>query len=675
MVGASRSPAKLGHILAKNLVEYQFAGAIYPVNPQGGEILGLKAYSRVTEIPDRVDLALISVPAARVVQAVADCAAAGVSVAVILSSGFGEAGDTGQQSQLEIRELIEETGLRVLGPNCMGVYNIQAKLNGTYFWELPRVAGKISFLSQSGAYGGILFGEATKQGLGVSKFVSIGNQIDIGFPDLLEYLGQDDATELVALFIEEVKAGQEFLRVVERVVRVKPVVALKAGRSEAGGRAARSHTGSLAGAWEVYKAASRQAGMILAQDTDQFFDLCRTLSRWRGSLPRDNRVAVTTISGGPCVIASDICEEVGLKVPHLEEQTRRELRRYLPFFGADGNPVDMTPQMADENFQPCLEVVGRAAEISGIIAINVGLDKTEFARGVIKAHKSKGKPVVALIISAPAVAGELARADIPLFPTPERAVRGYQGLVQYRDFLNRVEEVWPEPGPPSRELARLAKEGVECLDEYETKRVLKEYDVPVIEEQVVEDVEDALPTASRLGYPVVVKVLARGLTHKTEAGAVFMNIEDSEALEQVIATVEDKFPAGRILLQRQAQAGVEIIIGAKRDQTFGAVLAFGLGGIWTEVLKDVALRVAPLRRVDAREMIREIKGYPLLAGFRGRPAIEEDRLVDVLLKVSALINANPDIMELDINPLIANQEGMVAVDAGLVLNKKTEGPS
>jgi acetyltransferase len=610
VVGASRSPGKLGHILAKNLVEYRFPGPIYPVNPEGGEILGLKAYPRVTEIPDKVELALISVPAARVVEAVADCAQAGVSVAVVLSSGFGEAGETGRESQLKIRELIQAKGLRLLGPNCMGVYNIQAKLNGTYFWELPRLAGNVSFLSQSGAYGGILFAEATKQGLGVSKFVSIGNQLDIGFPDLLEYLGRDDTTDLLALFIEEIKEGQEFLRVVERVVRVKPVVALKAGRSEAGDRAARSHTGSLAGSWEVYKAACRQAGVILAQETDQFFDLCRTLSRWRNSLPKDNRVAVATISGGPCVIASDTCEEVGLKVPRLEEHTKRELRRYLPFFGADGNPVDMTPQMADENYQPCLEVLGRAEEISGIIAINVGLDKPEFAQGVISAQQIEEKPVVALVIAAPAVASELAQADIPVFPTPERAVRAYQGLVPYRDFLDRVEESWPEPGPPSQELARLAGEGVDCLDEYETKRLLKEHGIPVIDEQVVEGMEDALPIASRLGYPVVVKVLAGGLTHKTEAGGVFMNIESDSALEQAIAAIKDKFPTASILLQRQASPGMEIIIGAKRDQAFGPVVAFGLGGIWTEVLKDVALRVAPLKRVDAQEMIREgIRAY------------------------------------------------------------------
>lgn len=669
VVGASRHPGKLGHTLVKNLLDYRFPGPVYPVNLEGGEVLGLKAYARVSDIKEKMDLVLVSVPAQRVMEAVEDCAATGVSALVILSSGFGEAGTLGQEAEAKIHALAKESGMRVLGPNCMGIYNVHANLNGTYFWELPRLAGKLSFLSQSGAYGGILFKEVHERGLGVSKFVSLGNQLDIGFAELLLHLGADDDTEVIALFVEGIKDGQGYLRAAAAVARKKPIIAMKAGRSQAGTRAARSHTGSMAGVAQAYEAAFKQAGILLVSDTDEFFDLCQALSRWHRHLPRDNRVAIATISGGPCVIASDVCEEQGLAVPLLSQEARALIQRYIPAFGADSNPVDMTPQMAEENFQPCLDALFSAPEVSGVIGINVGLDTPKFSQAFIAAQARQGKPLVAFTLSVPQVKAEFKKADIPVFSSPERAVKAYSGLVKYKRFIDRPESLWLEPGTPASTVKSFLSAGKQSLNEYEAKQVLREYDILTCQEIVAEDFDGAREAARSLGFPLVVKALGEKILHKTEQGAIFLGVSDEDGLRKAVETIRARFPEDKILLQEQIPPGLEVLVGARRDPTFGPVIAFGLGGIWTEILKDLAFRIAPLRPGDAVEMVTEIKGYPLLKGFRGGPAVNEDQLLEVLLKVSDLMTGNPEIEELDINPFIARGEQVVAVDALILLKK------
>ncbi len=425
--GASRNPDKLGHRLLKNLLEYGFDGQVLPVNPSGERILGLPS---VRSLQEAVDLALVSVPDANVLGAVKEAAVAKVKAAVILSSGFGETGYAGARTEGTIREVARDAGMRILGPNCMGVYNGHAKLNATYFWDLPRRLGAVSFGSQSGAYGGMFFREMGRRGLGLSKFVSLGNQLDIGHADVLASFAEDPDTEVVGLFVEEVGEGRAFLAAAEAATRRKPVLALKAGRTGAGRRAARSHTGSLAGDARVFEAACRRAGVLLAQETEEFFDGIEALARLRHRLPQDNRVAILTISGGPSVVASDACEETGLVVPQLSESIQAELRTHLPAFGATGNPVDMTPQMSPGEYEAAFRIVLGSGQVSGGLLINIGLDVPAFAEAAVTAAAQFSVPLLACTADTPKIDHILSQGGIPLLPTPERAVRAYHLLVR-----------------------------------------------------------------------------------------------------------------------------------------------------------------------------------------------------------------------------------------------------
>jgi acetyltransferase len=425
--GASRNPEKLGHRLLKNVLEHGFPGPIIPVNPSGEAILGLPSGRGLTEA---VDLALISVPEGRVLGSVNEAASAMVRAVVILSSGFGETGEAGQQVERAIREIAAATGMRILGPNCMGVYNGHANLNATYFWDLPRRLGGVSFASQSGAYGGLFFREMGRRGLGVGKFASLGNLLDIDHADLLAYLAQDPETEVIGLFVEQVTDGRGFLEAGEAAARQKPVLAFKAGRTVAGSRAARSHTGSLAGDTRVFEAACRRAGILLAQETEDFFDGLEVLARIGRRHPEDNRVAILTISGGPSVIASDACEALGLDVPPLSAGTQASLRAHLPAFGAAGNPVDMTPQMSPAEYEAAFRTVLGSGEVSGALLINIGLDVPEFAEAAVHAADLYDRPVVACTSDTPKVDGILRDGGIPILPSPERAARAYRLLVR-----------------------------------------------------------------------------------------------------------------------------------------------------------------------------------------------------------------------------------------------------
>ncbi len=430
--GASRNPEKLGHRLLKNVLDHGFEGRVLPVNPSGEPILGLPS---VRELRETVDLALVSVPDAHVLGAVKEAAAAKVNAAVILSSGFGETGDAGARTEDAIREVARDSGMRILGPNCMGVYNGHANLNATYFWDLPRRLGGVSFGSQSGAYGGMFFREMGRRGLGVSKFVSLGNQLDVGHADVLASFAEDPDTQVVGLFVEEVGDGRAFLAAGEAATRRKPVLAFKAGRTGAGTRAARSHTGSLAGDARVFEAACRRAGILLAQETEEFFDGIEVLGRLGHRLPRDNRVAILTISGGPSVVASDACEASGLVVPSLPESVQAELRTHLPAFGATGNPVDMTPQMSPGEYEATFRIVLGSAQVSGGLLINIGLDVPAFAEAAVAATARCAVPLVACTADTPKIDHILSQGGIPLLPTPERAVRAYHLLVQRAAIL------------------------------------------------------------------------------------------------------------------------------------------------------------------------------------------------------------------------------------------------
>jgi acyl-CoA synthetase (NDP forming) len=429
VLGASRSPEKLGHRLLRNVIDGGFGGDVVAVNPSGEPILGRPSVARIADLPPGLDLALVSLPAPAVVRALRELGERRCRTAVVLASGFGETGEAGQAEQRELAAIARATGMRIVGPNCMGVVNVPGRLNGSYFWDVPHQPGGISFVSQSGAYGGLFFREVRARGLGVARFVSIGNQADLGFVECLDWLAADPETEVVALFVEGVRHGRAFVEAARRVAEAKPIVAFKVGRGSAGHRAAGSHTGSLAGSYETYLAAFRAAGVVAASETDEFFDAVAALDAQARRLPRGDAVAILTVSGGPSVAAADAAEAAGLTVPPLPDVVRGALRTHLPSFGADGNPVDLTPQMDPVSFGPAVRLVLESEAVAGAIAIDIGLDVPAYGEALAVAQAAAGKPVVACTADVPEVERRLRRAGIPAFPTPERAVRAYRALV------------------------------------------------------------------------------------------------------------------------------------------------------------------------------------------------------------------------------------------------------
>lgn len=668
ILGASDIPGRMGYHLLENLVKLQFQGQIFPINPRSGQALGLTFLNSVSQLPAGVDLALVSIPGAAVPRAVEECARQGVRAMVILSSGFSETGWEGSQRESQIFAAARESGMRLVGPNCMGVYNLAHRCNASYFWDLPVVEGNVSFLSQSGAFGGVFLREMGLRGVGLAKFVSLGNMVDATQAEFLEYLLDDPDTEVIALFIEGIRDGRRFLEAAKRVSRQKPIVALKAGRTVAGKRAALSHTGSLAGEAKAFASAVKQAGVILAPTSDEFFDACAALSAYWDTLPANDGVGIVTISGGPGVIVADTCEEVGLAVPRLNGDTAERLRGLLVSFGSPWNPIDMTANTPPENYASCLELVASEESIGGVIAINVGLDVPQYGEAVTQA-RSHGKPIVAFTSDTPGVSQTLERAGIPSFASGERCVRAYRTLVDYRRARARLqsEPAVPAPLAPSLLLAS-ATEGVppgarKVLTEYRAKQVLAEYGIPVCREELVTRREQAQEAAERVGYPVALKVCSEEIAHKSQMGGVCLDLRDSAALRAAWERLSQIFPAGTdFLVQKMVAGDLEVIVGAKEDPTFGKVVLFGMGGILAELLQDVSMRVCPVGREEALLMIEESRCYPLFTGFRGFD-LPLEPLLEILEKVSDLVLANPQVVELDLNPAIISRHGIEVVDA------------
>jgi acyl-CoA synthetase (NDP forming) len=667
VLGVSRNPAKLGFRLLQNVIDGGYGGRVYPVNPSGERILDVPSVARVEALPAAVDLALVSLPAPAVGEALTALAARGVRAAVVLSSGFGEVDDAGRSTQAAMLATARAAGMRIVGPNCMGVYSAPARLNGTYFWDLPRVAGGIGVISQSGAYGGLIFRHLGSRGLGVARFVSIGNQADVDVADVLEYLSDDPATTLVACFVEALRDGRRFVDVARRTTARKPVVVLKGGRSDAGRRAAGSHTGSLAGTYDVYRAAFDRAGVVLADETEEFFDAIEALTVAAGRRPRAARVAVVTVSGGPSVVAADTAERIGLAVPALDDGTRARLRALLPPFAAVGNPIDLTPQVEPARIGDAVRIVFDAPEIAGAIAVNVGLDIPEFAEGVAAAAAATGKATVAFAADAPRTAARFTESGIPVLASPERAVRAWRALwgARARGHHDDPRSVTLPP-----ELHAVVARTQGALPHATARRLLEAVGVRFCREEVVTAVDDAVTAAGRVGYPVVVKAEAEGMLHKTEAGGVRMDLVSGDAVRAACEAMRARLPVERFIVQECVGPGVEVLVGGRRDATFGPVVVAGIGGLLAEVVRDVSLRMAPVSPDEAREMLSEGARARLLAGPRGLSRDDDGALVRALAGVGDLMLAAPGIVEIDLNPMIVWRGSAAAVDAVVIVERE-----
>jgi acetyltransferase len=687
VIGASRDPEKLGYAVLNNLKEGGFEGPLYPINPKAEEILGFEAYESVLDVPDPIGLAIIVVPAKIVPHVLRECGEKGISAVVVITAGFREAGREGLEQERELIDIAKEHDLRLIGPNCLGVIDTDTPLNATFAAGMPP-SGPIAFMSQSGALGTAVLDLAMAGRVGFSKFVSLGNKADVSETDLLRAWGDDTHSRVILIYVEGLPDGQEFMDVARKVTRNKPVVAIKSGVTKSGSRAVSSHTGSLAGSEEAYKAAFKQAGVIRAPSMEQVFDYA--LGFAYQPLVKGNRVGIVTNAGGPGILATDAVEHAGLEIPRLTNETVQALKDYLPGAASAANPVDVLGDALADRYEHAIELVLDDPKVDSLVVIVTPQAMTEIektAHAIGRLSEDTDKPILACFMGEARVdAGirVLREYGVPNYPYPERVAVTLAAMDSYRREKDRpIFE--PEPcevcEPPVRELFdKVREEGRVSIGDTEAREVLEAYGFPVPESRLAESAEEAVDIAQEIGFPVVLKVASPDILHKTDVGGVKLNLNSAtdvrDAYDLIVYRAGRYVPDARVwgcLVQEMVTEGREILVGMNRDPQFGPLVAFGLGGIYVEALKDVAFRIAPFSREEAREMIHEIRSYPLLAGVRGEPPADHEAMVDALMRISQLVTDFPEILELDINPLTVFEEGQgaTAIDMRLVLASET----
>ncbi len=680
VIGASRRHGSIGNAMLRHLVESEFTGPVYPVNPSADSVSSVPAFPSVRALPTVPELAVIVVPKELVLGVVRECVQVGVQGLVVITAGFREVGGDGVELERELLALVRENGLRMVGPNCMGVLNTSpaVSMNATFAPALPP-HGPIAFMSQSGAMGMTILDYAMEYGIGISQFVSMGNKADVSGNDLIEYWQDDDEVGVILMYIEGFGNPRHFTTLARRATRRKPVLAVKAGRSEAGAKAASSHTGALAQVDIATDALFAQCGVLRAESVEALFDAAIAFSK--APLPQGPRVAILTNAGGPGIIIADACEGFGLEVTPLADETQHRLREHLPEEASVANPVDMIASATPEQVELALGIILEDPGIDAVIAsyVPLGLEAPVIAAAIKRGAEGSGKPVLAVLMSKrglPQGMAELQASPIPAYRFPESAARALGAMWRYRQWLDR----------PVAEVRRFAvnqecvagiirtamKEDRERLTVPEAFQVLECYGIPVAPYHIAHDEVEVIATASELGYPVVLKAVSQDIVHKTEAGAVKLDIRDETALRsawsEIEAALESESSEAReagVLVQRMWTGGRETIVGMTMQPQFGPIIMFGLGGVYVEVQKDVAFRVQPVSTVDAGEMIRSLRGYRILEGVRGQKGVDLASLAEVIERVSQLVGDHPEIQEMDINPFLAfpEEKTSMAVDA------------
>jgi acetyl coenzyme A synthetase (ADP forming)-like protein len=680
VVGASRESGSIGRRVLDAIVAGGFTGPVYPINPNVGDIDGLRCYASVADAPRGIDLAIVAVPAPRVLEVVAQCAAAGVKSLIVITAGFAEVGQAGRAFQRELVDLVRGHGLRMVGPNCMGLLNTapSVKLNASFSPIVPP-AGRVAFSSQSGALGMAILQLAIDRRVGLSAFVSVGNKADVSSNDLLEYWEADPQTAVILLYLESFGNPRRFGRLARRIGRTKPIVAVKAGRTGAGTRAAGSHTAALAASDIAVDALFHQAGVIRADTIDEMFDIAACLEAQ--PLPPGRRVGIVTNAGGPGILAVDACEAAGLAVTPFTEATLARLSAFLPPEASVGNPIDMVASAGPDAYRRAIEATLTSDDTDALIVIYTPVDpRTSVAtlqaiRDGVAAGRAAGttrKPVLACLMAGdgrPVPLG-LQSERIPAYAFPENAARALGKAAAYASWraqppalLWSFEDIRVDE---ARAICRHAREtrGDGWLTSDEVGALLGAFGLPLAAGMLAHSPEDAAAAARVIGFPVAAKLSSRRVPHKTDVGAVQLNLASEDAVRRAFAEVLARGRAivadadiDGVLIQSMIAGGVETMIGVTDDPLFGPLVAFGLGGIHVEVLGDVRFRLAPLTDRDADELLHEIRGWPLLQGYRGHPSADLDALRDLLLRVSRLAVELPEIAELDLNPVMAMSPG------------------
>ncbi len=679
VVGASREEKKVGHIILKNILSSGYVGKLYPVNPKAEEILGLKTYPSLADIKDQIDLAVIAVPNTLVPSTMEQAGQKGVKAAAIITAGFREVGKEGAELERRVGEIGKRYGVRILGPNCLGIINTHSHINATFTSNYPKEGG-VAITSQSGAVGTTALDWAAETRVGFSKFISVGNKVDLDETELLSYLQQDDQTKVIGMYIESIDRGREFMKVAYETTRSKPIIALKAGRTGSGARAASSHTGALSGSDQIYDAALEQSGVIRVRTIDDFFDSLQVLAEM--PLPRGDGVAIVTNAGGLGVLAADASADHGLNMVSFKKETIEKLRKGLPEEANVFNPVDVIGDADADRYEYALKALMEDENVTSICLIVAPTDLLDVASVAGRIASYSGKTSVPFAVAM--VGGKdmevgiemLRSSGIPTYGSPDRAMGALGTTARYLKLKTVSDESSVRAFQGDKQEVRevldeVREEDRTALSETEGKRILSAYGVPVPRELKAKGLKQALEAAHRVGYPIVMKIDSPDIAHKTDVGGVAVGLSNDEAVvksyELMMSRVRSRMPQAKLdgVQIQQMVSGREVIVGMVRDEHFGPVITFGLGGIFVEVLKDISRRVAPVTDKTIEEMIRSIKAYPILAGARGRKPADLSSLREIISRVSQIALDFPEIIELEINPVMVGDQGQgsYAVDA------------
>jgi acetyltransferase len=683
VIGASKHRQSIGREILSNLMQFEFSGPVYPVNPTTDVVHSMRAYKKLSDIPGPLDLAVVVVPRDKVLDVVDACGRKGVRGVVVITAGFKEVDSRGAQLEEQLKRTVERHGMRMVGPNCMGVLNTEPgiRLNATFAAAVPP-RGNVGLISQSGALGEAILADAAQNGLGAAMFVSVGNKADITGNDLLEYWEDNDDVQAILMYLESFGNPRRFTQLARRITRKKPIITVKAGRTPAGARAASSHTGSIVGLDIATESLLEQCGVLRVSSLAEMFVEAGALANQ--PVPRGGRVAIVTNAGGPAILCTDALTGRGVQMAELRPATRRALARVLPAEASPENPVDMIASADAARYRAVLDLVKKDPGVDGLIAIFVSpimIDSFEVARAIAEIAGGE-KPVLSVFMgkrrSQEGIA-ELRRQHVPVYRFPEEAASAMTALVRYQKLRDapqgRETRFRVDRASGERVIAAARRAGRSDLTAEESRALLEAYGFPVAPTRLAKSAAEAIAAAQELGYPVVLKIESSRISHKTDVGGVKVDLRNADevgaAYRDLVSRLRRRDPQLKVQLQSMVRGGREVIMGMARDLQFGPLLMFGLGGVFVEVMRDVSVRIHPLTDVGARTMIERVKGFPLLAGARGESPVALSLLEECLLRLSQLVSDFEDqLRELDLNPFIVTErpETSFVVDARISLN-------
>jgi acetyl coenzyme A synthetase (ADP forming)-like protein len=685
VVGASHNPGKIGYDILNNILRYGFRGSVYPINPKAQEILGCPAFSDLMSVPSQIDLAVIALPAPGVISAVEQCGKKKVDSVIIISAGFKEIGPEGARLEQDLAARARDLGVRVVGPNCLGVIDTASALNASFAAGMP-LDGHIGFFSQSGAMCVAILDWALGENVGFSRFISLGNKMDLSETQIMLSMERDENTRVILGYLESIDDGPLFMKAARQVSKTKPVIIIKSGTTSAGAKAASSHTGALAGSEHAYNAAFKQSGIIRAESMQSLFGYAMAFANQ--PLPKGPSLAIITNAGGPGILAADACEKSSLHLSPIRKETADKLRSFLPPTASVYNPVDIIGDAAAERYEKTLDVILRDNSIHSVLILlapTAAQDPEAVARGIVALAKDSDKPIMTAFMGEKKVRGArriLQDHAIPSYDYPEDAIAALDAMLRYRRTQEQPERQYQhfeaDTDSVRRIFATVIGQHRHDLIENEAREVLRAYGFRLPESRIARTTKEAVKTASEIGYPVVMKIASPDVLHKSDMGGVRVRLENDAMVEDaffdITTSIQLRQPHARILgvmVQEMIPQGKEVILGITRDIQFGPMIMFGLGGIYVEVLKDVAFRIAPVSLEEADAMIREIRAFPLLRGVRGEAPADIKGIREALLRLSQMAMDFPEIIEGDINPLLVCPEGQgaVAVDARMTIQE------